>query len=184
MADCLYVCHFSNGHIKVGRSIDPVARIASHADRVACMGVELVERHVVECADSVGAREAILIAQCADAANTRHLNEWFVGLEFESVCEWANAAASKSLESAESEHRDSFGYRLKVARRAAGLTQAELGKGLGTDGVDVGKAVVSGWEQEQHFPRIDQLLLICRRLGVSADGLLFQQSPQSAHSGV
>ncbi len=31
----LYVCHFSNGHIKVGRSIDPRARIAAHADRVA-----------------------------------------------------------------------------------------------------------------------------------------------------
>ncbi len=24
----LYVCHFSNGHIKVGRSIEPTARIA------------------------------------------------------------------------------------------------------------------------------------------------------------
>ena len=31
----LYVCHFSSGHIKVGRSIDPVARVAQHADRVA-----------------------------------------------------------------------------------------------------------------------------------------------------
>jgi len=31
----LYVCHFSNGHIKVGRSIHPKSRIASHADRVA-----------------------------------------------------------------------------------------------------------------------------------------------------
>ena len=28
----LYVCHFSNGHIKVGRSIDPKSRIASHAN--------------------------------------------------------------------------------------------------------------------------------------------------------
>ncbi len=27
----LYVCHFSSGHIKVGRSIDPVARVAQHA---------------------------------------------------------------------------------------------------------------------------------------------------------
>lgn len=35
MSEYLYVCHFSNGHIKVGRSVHPKSRIASHADRVA-----------------------------------------------------------------------------------------------------------------------------------------------------
>lgn len=52
----LYVCHFSNGHIKVGRSIDPRARIAAHADRVACMGVEFVDRFV-ESKSAKGFRE-------------------------------------------------------------------------------------------------------------------------------
>lgn len=28
----LYVCHFSNGHIKVGRSVDPQSRIASQGN--------------------------------------------------------------------------------------------------------------------------------------------------------
>jgi transcriptional regulator with XRE-family HTH domain len=65
-----------------------------------------------------------------------------------------------------------FGSRLAERRKAKGLTQDQLGKGLGTDGKDVGKAVVWGWEKEQHH-RVDQLILICERLGVSSDWLLF-----------
>lgn len=66
-----------------------------------------------------------------------------------------------------------FGTRLEGARKAKKLTQADLGKGLGTDGADVGKQVVWGWEKGNHFPRVDQLALICQRLSVSADFLLF-----------
>lgn len=66
------------------------------------------------------------------------------------------------------------------------LTQEGLGKGLGTNGDDAGKAVVSGWEKDRHFPRADQLAMICDKLGVSADYLLFGKivatnlSPESA----
>lgn len=67
----------------------------------------------------------------------------------------------------------SFGARLTEARKRKGLTQSQLGEGLGTDGADCSKAVVYGWEKDQHFPRVDQLALICARLGVSADFLLF-----------
>jgi transcriptional regulator with XRE-family HTH domain len=59
------------------------------------------------------------------------------------------------------------------------MTQADVGKGLGTDGKDAGKAVVYGWERDQHQPRADQLILICQRLGVSADHLLFGVSDLS-----
>jgi len=52
MMDNLYVCHFSNGHIKVGRSVDPMARIAAHADRVGCLGIELVEHFLALCTQS------------------------------------------------------------------------------------------------------------------------------------
>jgi transcriptional regulator with XRE-family HTH domain len=67
----------------------------------------------------------------------------------------------------------SFGTRLTAARKQKGLTQEALGKGMGTDGTDASKAVVWGWEKGHHFPKVDQLTLICDRLGVSADHLLF-----------
>ena len=38
----LYVCLFSNGHLKVGRSVNALARISQHEERVSCLGVELV----------------------------------------------------------------------------------------------------------------------------------------------
>jgi transcriptional regulator with XRE-family HTH domain len=66
-----------------------------------------------------------------------------------------------------------FGARLAELRKLKRLTQDQLGKGLGTDGKDVGKAVVYGWEKDQHSPRADQLAMICERLGTSADYLLF-----------
>lgn len=80
----------------------------------------------------------------------------------------------------------SFGVRLREARVKKDLTQEGLGKGLGTNGDDAGKAVVSGWEKDRHFPRADQLAMICDKLGVSADYLLFGKivatnlSPESA----
>jgi len=85
----LYVCHFSNGHIKVGRSIDPKSRIAAHADRVACMGVELVEHQAFGCAGHPQPAEVVLIEQCTSSAKKRNKSEWFEGLDFMEVCEWA-----------------------------------------------------------------------------------------------
>lgn len=94
----LYVCHFSNGHIKVGRSIDPKARISAHADRVACMGVELVEHHIAECAGHSAPAELALIDRCAQSATKRNKSEWFEGLDFPSVCEWCAEFSSISAE--------------------------------------------------------------------------------------
>ena len=66
----------------------------------------------------------------------------------------------------------SFGARLTAARKKKKLTQAQVGKGLGTDGADAGKSVVYGWERQGHYPRADQLAMICERLDCSADELL------------
>ncbi len=33
----LYVCLFSNGHLKVGRSVNALARISQHEERVSCL---------------------------------------------------------------------------------------------------------------------------------------------------
>lgn len=94
----LYVCHFSNGHIKVGRSIDPQARIASHADRVGCLGIELAEHFIVECIGHSAPSEKQLIELCAQHAVARNKNEWFVGIDYVTACEWAT-------ECAKSEHK-------------------------------------------------------------------------------
>lgn len=69
-----------------------------------------------------------------------------------------------------------FGARLAKQRERLGLSQTDLGKGLGTDGEDASKSVVLGWEKDRHSPRADQLKMICERLQCSADFLLFGQA--------
>src|SRR6476620_1183397 len=93
--DYLYVCRFSNGTIKVGRSIDPVSRIASHIDRVSCMGIQLLEHQAFECTGGALLAEADLIEMCVARANSRQLNEWFTGLDFTEVCAWADECAAR-----------------------------------------------------------------------------------------
>lgn len=75
-----------------------------------------------------------------------------------------------------------FGARLRTARETAELTQAELGRGLGTDEKDASKSVVMGWEKDKHHPRADQLALICTKLKCSADYLLFGTKADSVLS--
>lgn len=78
-----------------------------------------------------------------------------------------------------------FGSRLTQARKKKGLTQEGLGKGLATAGEDASKSVVYGWEKDQHYPRVDQLKLICEKLECSADFLLFgMESAVALHPDV
>jgi DNA-binding transcriptional regulator YdaS (Cro superfamily) len=93
--DYLYVCRFSNGHIKVGRSIQPKARIDSHADRVACVGIELIEHHIAECVGQSGRAEAALIDRCTELAAKRNKSEWFEGLDYVDACQVADAEAKE-----------------------------------------------------------------------------------------
>jgi len=79
----LYVCQFSNGHIKVGRTISPKERIASHASRVGCMGVSLDRHEAIECVGDVAQSEAALISWCRSLASKTHKNEWFVDVDFD-----------------------------------------------------------------------------------------------------
>lgn len=134
--ESLYVCLFSNGHIKVGRSIDPQARIATHADRVSCMGVELVDRFIAECAGPAIPREAMLIGRCADHAATRHHNEWFTGLDFLAVCEWAGAFAltpEAAPQPAEAFDPAKPNFRLALRTlKARGLTQTQIAARVGS----------------------------------------------------
>lgn len=65
-----------------------------------------------------------------------------------------------------------FGRRLQQVRKAAGLSQEQLGELVG-----MSRQAVSKWETEQAAPDIDTLALLCGVLGVSADELLGRDVP-------
>lgn len=95
--ESLYVCLFSNGHIKVGRSGDYSTRIKQHADRVACLGVSLTDYFVTQEVAEAERRERDLIDRCAAAAAARFQCEWFSGLNFTDVSLWAVEASRRDL---------------------------------------------------------------------------------------
>lgn len=66
-----------------------------------------------------------------------------------------------------------FGARLKAARQEKKLTQAQLGEQAGENGKDANKQSIFDWESERYYPKVDQLRVMCLRLGVSADDLIF-----------
>jgi len=86
---------------------------------------------------------------------------------------WLDAGLGESPELAPEGPPATLGQRLRATRKARGMTQADLGKGLSADGQDVGTAVIDAWEKDQHEPRVDQLVMLCQRLKVGADLLLF-----------
>ena len=112
----LYVCLFSNGHIKVGRSVDALARISQHEERVSCLGVELVDYRVFDCVTHPGSAEAVLIERCVDACSKRNKNEWFEGVDFDSACEWAAECASTPIASGATSVIEALGGVAEVAR--------------------------------------------------------------------
>lgn len=68
---------------------------------------------------------------------------------------------------------ESFNERLRKRVEELGITHAALGKGLKADGSDLGRAAVHGWLSGNTQPSALQLAVICERLQVSADYLLF-----------
>ncbi|NLS38598.1 helix-turn-helix domain-containing protein [Fructobacillus tropaeoli] len=62
---------------------------------------------------------------------------------------------------------DFFGDKLKSARRAKGLTQAELASRL-----NLSKGTISAYEQGLSYPSIETLAKICTYLDTSSDYLL------------
>lgn len=66
----LYVIQFSNGAIKVGRSTTPKARINTHRERVACVGIGVDHSDSFECAGDAEASEAMLIGRCKSYMRT------------------------------------------------------------------------------------------------------------------
>ena len=67
-----------------------------------------------------------------------------------------------------------FGWRLQTKRLAMNNMSGEkLGKGMGADGRDLERSTVSSWEHNRTSPSCRQLLLICERLGVTPQYMLF-----------
>jgi len=125
----LYVCQFSNGFIKVGRSTDPSARVAQHADRVSCVGVEMAAHKIFECAAGFTVAESALIKQCVLNATEIRGNEWFFGLDYERVCGWAAQCASAlpAEISGTNQSEAALDCRAFIASlMAAGLSQNEI----------------------------------------------------------
>lgn len=145
--ESLYVCRFSNGLIKVGRSIDPESRIASHADRVACMGVELCERFTIGCAGHAQPAEKDLIACCAGMAAQRFKSEWFAGLAFEDVCAWATRFAGKLYES-----EFQFGGQQSPVQRAFAVFDSSPTRMAAAIGGGVLRQSVEHWVKSDRIP--------------------------------
>lgn len=112
----IYVCLFSNGVIKVGRSVNPKTRISGHAARVACVGVELVGHRIFECFGNSVIAECKLINRCASHASGRQHREWFFGLVFSDVCQWAEHEAAQFHEKIISFTKERAGTRDIAAR--------------------------------------------------------------------
>jgi len=157
----LYVCHFSNGHIKVGRSINPQSRIANHAERVACFGVELVEHHIAECSGLVNPAELSLIKWCDEVSTSKHQNEWFTGVDYVEACQMADTFAAKKAA-----YERLYGWPDYIKEiQKHGLTQTQIGDLIGCSQPAIAK-VLSGKTGEPSFGVGYGLLLIGRDLGI------------------
>lgn len=99
--ESIYICHFSNGVIKVGRSTNPETRLRQHLDRVACVGLKMVDSRAAACVGNAGLAEAALIALCRTKASAQHKNEWFEGIDFDEACGWMEMAAATEFKKAE-----------------------------------------------------------------------------------
>lgn len=73
-----------------------------------------------------------------------------------------------------------FGARLKKARKDAGISGEELGKRAGEGGKNATKQSVSDWEAERHYPKADQIRVICLKLNISADELILGDIRENA----
>lgn len=139
----LYVCYFSNGHIKVGRSLHPASRVAVHAERVACLGVELISHHIEPCLGPSEVCEAELINLCTSNAAKRFKYEWFAGLDFPTVRDWLVRAATTAPQRSS---RTRWAAML-VALKASGMTQTRVAEHCGCSGASI-SALASGDAKE------------------------------------
>ncbi|ROM84142.1 hypothetical protein BK655_12390 [Pseudomonas brassicacearum] len=86
----VYAVLFSDGWLKVGRGRDPKTRITSHAGASSMRNAHLVRSAESGVLANSGAAENQLIAFCESRGEPVHGREWFVGVEFDDVCQFIN----------------------------------------------------------------------------------------------
>ena len=94
------------------------------------MGIELIDHSIFQCLDFSNLAEAALIERCAAEAIQRHKNEWFVGLDYIKVCDWAQFAATTLFEPSTNI--------VKRIRERLEMSQQELGAAIGCTQGNVG----------------------------------------------
>ena len=99
----IYVVLFSTGLIKVGKAHKAEQRIADHTKRLGCAGISVAASSHAECLGDYTKAETALISRCREVAHTRRGEEWFEGLDYETVCEWMREEAAASGAAASSE---------------------------------------------------------------------------------
>lgn len=181
--EALYVCLFSNGVVKVGRSINPSMRVAQHADRVACFGITLERWRSVQCTDNVEQREALLIERCVAQASNRHNHEWFEGLDFEEACIWSADLATAALPDKESVTPGASRWSVLIAEfRARGWTFNRLGDACGCNSGTI-RHLHSGYAREPLHSLGEKLLALHRERIASAIATELQAGPADSQSG-
>jgi transcriptional regulator with XRE-family HTH domain len=69
-----------------------------------------------------------------------------------------------------------FGSRMKQARRDAGLTQQQVAESL-----NVNHSNVSQWESDKHTPQFSAVVAFCQKTGVSLDWLVLGREPNTGY---
>lgn len=129
----LYAVAFEGGIVKVGRSTRPRKRIGEHEDRLSCAGINLLDRHIVECQSDATLAEAYVIAQCAEVAEGVRQREWFYGLQFSTACALIDEACAMQFDEAAEDSPikailaivEACGSQVAVAKQA-GYTKATI----------------------------------------------------------
>lgn len=67
----------------------------------------------------------------------------------------------------------SFGSKLAAIRKEKHLSQSEVGKAI-----DVEKSRISNWENGKGNPSLENLMALCKVLGISIDYLVFDNVPR------
>ncbi len=92
----LYVIHFSTDIIKVGFSVETSSRVATQISKAWSLGVTTLQSWESEERGNAKQLETKLIYWCERQATELRNREYFKGLEFNSVVDYAKALIEES----------------------------------------------------------------------------------------
>ena len=122
----LYAAEFSNGVVKVGRSLRPEKRRIEHATPAAGLGLSMTRWATVPVIGDDLMAEQDALARCVSIATAVNMSEWFVGVSFEAAVDAIHKAATAGHEGCEMR---------KVIRAAGGPAAVARHLGIRVDTV-------------------------------------------------